>query len=169
MKGRTTLHNNLAQLTTAAPLFLANSFANKKAEWLFFTAVPVLSDGFRVTSCRFVQCRFRNLLIIQECIPVGCVPPLVDCIPACTAGGVCTCVPAGGYLPGRCTCQGRGTCPKGVPAGGVPAKGGVPARGCTCWGVLARGVYLPGGTCTSTPPCEQVQKYYLAPIFLCGR
>ena len=36
-------------------------------------------------------------------------------------------------------------------------------------GVPAQGVYLPG----DTPPCEQndrqVQKYYLAPNFVCGR
>ena len=47
-------------------------------------------------------------------------------------------------------------------------------------GVPAQGVYLPGGvpaqgsTCPGTPlPCEQndrqLQKYYLAPNFVCGR
>ena len=59
------------------------------------------------------------------------------------------------------------TCLGGVPARAVPAQGvyllGLPAGGCTC----------PGGSCPGTPPCEQndrqVQKYYLAPNFVCGR
>ena len=79
----------------------------------------------------------------------------------------------GMYLPAVCTCL-------GVPArGDVPAQGGVPAqrvylprvvylpRGCTC-----PGVYLPGEVpAQGLAPCEQndrqVQKYYLAPNFVC--
>ena len=63
--------------------------------------------------------------------------------------------------------------------GGTWYRGGVPGRGCT-WsqglgGVSAPGVYLVpgGGGVSGTPPCEQndkqVQKYYLAPNFVCGR
>ena len=49
--------------------------------------------------------------------------------------------------------------------GGVYLVWGVPGPG---------GVYLvPGGVVSGTPPCEQndrqVQKYYLAPNFVCGR
>ena len=79
---------------------------------------------------------------------------LFDPIPACIAGGYLPGgVPAWGYLPrGVCTCQGC-TC-QGI----VPAQGGVPAQD-----------YLP----RLPPPCErndrQVQKYYLAPNFVCGR
>ena len=87
----------------------------------------------------------------------------------------------GVYLPGGCTCLG------GVPAQGVYLSvggtcWGVPARGCTCLGVyLPRGCTCPGGvpaqggcTCPGAPPsCEQndrqVQKYYIAPNFVCGR
>ena len=69
----------------------------------------------------------------QECIPVGCVPPVHW--------------PSGG----------------GLPAGGVPAWGGVPPRGCTCrgdllggctcqGGVPARGGDLPGGVPTQGIP-----------------
>ena len=105
----------------------------------------------------------------QECIPVGSVPPACcPYLPACTA-------PRGVPAPGGCTCQGGCTCWGCTCRGGVPAQGSVPA-----WGYLPRGVvYLPGGytcqggTCPGTPPCEQndrqVQKYYLAPNFICGR
>ena len=58
----------------------------------------------------------------------------------------------GRYLPRGCTYLGGG------PTGGVPVQGGVPAQG----------VYLPRYS-----PCEQndrqVQKYYLAPNFVCGQ
>ena len=83
-------------------------------------------------------------------------------------GGVSAQLP-GGTCPGGVsaqggTCLGGCTCPGGVPAqgvylprGGVPTQGGVPARG-----VPAK-----------VPPREQnerqVQKYYLAPNFVCGR
>ena len=116
----------------------------------------------------------QNSIVKQECIPVGCIlPACCPYLPACTA-------PRGVYLPGGCTCWGC-TCP-GVylPMGGVPVW-----DGCTCpgsvpvWGVYlpggstCLGVYLPGGTCPGTPPCEQndrqVQKYYLAPNFVCGQ
>ena len=119
----------------------------------------------------------------QEWIPVGCIPPACcPYLPACTAPGEGVYLPRGVYLPGGCTCPGgRGvdTCPGGctclgdVPAWGCTCQGGVPAqgcylpRGCTCQG----GVPVPGGTCPGTPPCEQndrqVQKYYLAPNFIC--
>ena len=73
-------------------------------------------------------------------------------------------VPAqGGYLPG-------GTCLGGVPFRGVYLPGSVPAQGGTCpeWGCTCPGGYLPWYS-----PCEQnvrqVQKYYLAPNFVCGR
>ena len=63
------------------------------------------------------------------------------------------------------------TFPGGVPAWGVPARGG---ETYLSGGVSAQGVYLPWGcTCPGSPPCEQndrqVQKYYLAPNFVCGR
>ena len=43
----------------------------------------------------------------QDCIPVGCVPPLGDCIPACTAqeGFFPGCVPRGCVCPGGCCAQ----------------------------------------------------------------
>ena len=64
----------------------------------------------------------------------------------------------------------------GVPAGGVPG-GGVPAREMYLLGVYLAGVLVQGGVPTRGylpryPPCEQndrqVQKYYLAPNFVCG-
>ena len=68
-------------------------------------------------------------------------------------------------------CSGRGCTCQGV----VPAHRGVPSGGCTCqgvpaqWGVPARGVPVQ----VLLPLCEQndrqVQKYYLAPNFICGR
>ena len=59
--------------------------------------------------CFEIETKSRN--IPQECIPVGCVPPLVDRIPACTDGG-CSCL---GGVPARgCTFQG-GYMPMGVP------------------------------------------------------
>ena len=106
--------------------------------------------------------------------------------------GGCTCS-WGVYLvlggvpgPGGCTCSwGVYWCQGGVPGAGgctwswgVSAPGGVPApRG--SWGVylLPGGVPGPGGCtwsrgCQVLPPCEQndkqVQKYYLAPNFVCG-
>ena len=73
-------------------------------------------------------------------------------------------LPGGGYLPGGCTCPGKGgggvparggcTCQGGVPAqggylpgGGYTCLGGIPAWGCTwqgvpAWGVPAQGAYL---------------------------
>ena len=120
--------------------------------------------------------------------------PLVDCIPLCIAGG-CTC-PGGtchwgggqvylprGFLPGDvsawgCTCLGgvpawgvparRCTCLGGVPVGGVPTCGVYLPGGCTCLGGVPAWGYLPRYS-----PCEQndrqVQKYYLAPNFVCGQ
>ena len=80
--------------------------------------------------------------------------------------GICTCPEV--YLPGGCTCPGRGVylpvvvylprgyLPREVPVqGGVPSHGGVPSQGGTCTG----GVPVQGGvTCPGTPPpptCEQ--------------
>ena len=85
-------------------------------------------------------------------LPRGCT------CPGCTCLGRCTCpgryLPRGVYLPGCVPARGEGTCP----GGRVPAQ-----EGCTC-----QGVYLPRYS-----PCEQndrqVQKYYLAPNFVCGR
>ena len=58
----------------------------------------------------------------------------------------------GGYYQGACTCTGGVYLPGGVPAQGVPTQ--VPPR-------------------RYTHSCEkndrQVQKYYLAPNFVCGR
>ena len=79
------------------------------------------------------------ILLQQECIPVGCVPPACcSYLPACTASRW------GVYPPG--------TCPGGVPAWGVvPAQGGVTAQGggCTCpeGCTCPRGCTCPGG-CT---------------------
>ena len=104
-----------------------------------------LSSGHR----KYDDCRLK-FFIIQECIPVGCVPPICcPYLPACTAHGGFTC-------PGGCTCLGvylaRGVYLSG--GGGVPAWGylprGVPAWGCTCPGdVLAcgEGHTCLGGTC----------------------
>ena len=86
---------------------------------------------------------------------------------------------------------GLGVLVPGVLVPGVPgpggctwSQGGVPgSRGYLVQGVYLvlggvpgpKGVYLvPGGTCPGIPPpCEQndrqVQKYYLAPNFVCGR
>ena len=55
----------------------------------------------------------QRILKIQECIPVGCVPPAywsypsMHCGGGCTFLGGCTC-PVGCrvYLPGGCTCPG---------------------------------------------------------------
>ena len=84
---------------------------------------------------------------IQECIPVGCVPPARR--PYLPGPGGVYLVPGGVPGPGGCTWS----------QGGVPGLGG-----CT-WsrGVyLARGVpapggvyLLPGGTWSGTPPREQ--------------
>ena len=93
--------------------------------------------------------RTARLLTVSQHALMGGVPALrYTCL-----GGV----PAWGmYLPrGMYLC----TCPEGVPAGGCTCLGGV----CTC-----RGCTYPG-----TPHCEQndrqVQIYYLAPNFFCGR
>ena len=88
----------------------------------------------------------------KDCIPVRCIlPACCPHLPACTALG-------GGLFPG-----------------GVSAPGG---------NVCSRGFCFQGGTCLwsggvypsmqwGRPPCEQndrqVQKYYLAPNFVCGR
>ena len=72
------------------------------------------------------------------------------------------------------------------PGGGAWSQGGAWSGGCLVWGcvygpggcLVLRGVPGPGGggvpACTEAyPPCEQndkqVQKYYLAPNFVCGR
>ena len=78
------------------------------------------------------------------------------------------------YLPGGCTCPG-GVPAQGVylPGGvhlprgeGVPAQRGVPAQGGVYLTQVHAGIHTP-------PPREQndrqVQKYYLAPNFVCGR
>ena len=85
----------------------------------------------------------------QYCIPVGCVPP--------------ACCP---YLP-ACTAPGGG-----LRLGGVPTSG---PGGCVCslgYLPLVLGGCIPAGN-GAEPPCEQndrqVQKYYLAPNFICGR
>ena len=66
-----------------------------------------------------------------------------------------------GYLPGGCTCPGVGvTCPAGVPARGW----GLPAQGGTCPGGVPAQVPL-----THEQNDRQVQKYYLALNFVCGR
>ena len=114
---------------------------------------------------------------LQGGVPAkGCTCPGWVYLP----GGTCLGgVPAQGvYRPGGCTCPG------GVPARGCTCPGlGVPSWGCTCTrelylprGYLPRRVYLPGGDLPSgvpahvlPPPCEQVQKYNLAPNFFCGR
>ena len=96
--------------------------------------------------------------------------PSMHCWGVYLPGGV----PAWGvYLPGGCTCPG------GVPARGwCICLGDVPAGGCTyLGGVPAWGVYLPRGggvpaQVLSPPPVNRmtdVQKYYLAPDFVCGR
>ena len=59
----------------------------------------------------------------------------------------------------------------------IGGPGGVPTRGYLSRvylpGVSAQGVYLLVGACPGIPPCEQndrqVQKYYLAPKFVCRR
>ena len=113
--------------------------------------------------------------------------PAGGCIFSFCLPGVCTCQFRGVYLLGVYLLGGipaRGCTCLGVPAEGVyllegvPA-GGVPARECTCQGMYLLGVYLPGRcTCQGVPaqvlpPREQndrqVQKYYLAPNFVCGR
>ena len=92
--------------------------------------------------------RTAHLLTASQHALLGGVPAQGVYLPGGVLCGACTCLegPAQeGYLPG-------GTC-----LVGVPAHGGLCARGCTC----------PG-----TPPWEQndrqVQKYYLAPNFVCG-
>ena len=130
------------------------------------------------------------------CVPPAWCPHLPACIVlgGCTCqedvpaqGGIptwgCTC-------PRECTCQGSVSAQGVYLPGGVPAGGYLPGEKCTCWGVPAQGgtcpgdvpalgvVYLPGGctcqggTCQGTPSLWtewQVQKYYLAPNFVCGR
>ena len=127
----------------------------------------IFSVETRIHSSRMRTARL--LTLSQHALPGG-VP---------TRG--CTC--PGVYLPrGVCACLGGVYLPGGVPVQGVYLpRGGVPARGCSFpGGYLLRGVYLPGGctcpggTCLGTlPPCvqndRQVQKYYLAPNFVCGR
>ena len=116
----------------------------------------------------------------------------------CTGGSVCSqevCVPGPGLGgvsgPGGCTWYWGCVCSWGCTwsRGGVPglggciwsrgrctwsggytlSRGGVPGWGVCSWG----GVYLVMGGCQILPPCEQndkqVQKYYLAPNFACGR
>ena len=129
----------------------------------------------------------------QECIPVRCVLPTCWLYPTMHCRGVYL---PGGYLPlGGQVYLPRGFLPGDVSAGGCTCLGGVPAWGvparrCTCLGgvpvggVPTCGVYLPGGcTCLGGvpawgylprySPCEQndrqVQKYYLAPNFVCGQ
>ena len=98
-------------------------------------------------SAVFLLSNVATAFLVQECIPVGCVPPACWPYPSMHCGGG---VPAWG-----CTYLG------GVPAQVVPSQGGVPARGYTYLGVVpAQGGYLPGGlcvpargsTCPGTPP-----------------
>ena len=101
-------------------------------------------------------------------------------------GGVCSwwrgvyLVPGGCTWSWGCTWSQGGVCSQGVhlvwgctwSQGGWPGPRGVSAPwggGCTwSWGCLLQGLGVSG-----TPPCEQndkqVQKYYLAPNFVCGR
>ena len=51
-----------------------------------------------------------------------------------------------------------------VPARGLYLPGGVPT-----WGVPAQGRYLPRYSHLCEQNDRQVQKYYLAPNFVCGR
>ena len=88
-----------------------------------------------------------QIICLQECIPVGCVPP-VCCpyLPACTAGGGVYLPGPGGYLIwGRVPAWSWGVYLPGL--GGYLVPGGtclVP--GCTCLVLGVRGV------CPGTPP-----------------
>ena len=82
--------------------------------------------------------------IKQECIPVGCVPPVHWPYLPVYSGGVCS---QGGV------CSWRGVCSRGCP--------------------LPRGVY-PSMHWGRHPPVNRILdtrlwKYYLAPKFVCGR
>ena len=85
---------------------------------------------------------------IQDCIPVGCIPPACcPHLPACTAlGGGC--LVGGGLLPGDRGVPGLGGCLVG---GGLfpGGSGGVPGLG----GCLVLGVSA------SAPPCEQNHRH----------
>ena len=103
------------------------------------------------------MCTARLLTVSQHALFRVCVYPSMHCL----GGGE----PAREvYLPRGCTCPGVY-----LLGGSVPAREGVPSQGCTFPG----GVPAGGGTCPGTSPCEQndrqVQKYDLAPNFVCGR
>ena len=113
---------------------------------------------------------FSKNVAKQECIPVACVlPACCPYLPACTTPG--------GTSPGGVPAQ-RGVAPAqgGTCPGGVPAQRGVaPAQRGTCRGGTCPGGVPDPGACwdTHASPREQndrqVQKYYLAANFACGR
>ena len=112
---------------------------------------------------------WRQPLKIQDCIPVGCVPPARWPY----LGGVLS--PRGG-VPAQGGVPAWGEyLPRGVPGQGeVPAQGGVCPWGSTCpGGVPAWGEYLPGGCLPRGVPAQvlppvnrildtRLWKYYLA-------
>ena len=84
----------------------------------------------------------------------------------------------GGSAPGGCLLPGESSLGGCLLQGGVCSPGDVCSGVCLLWGVYAPGVSAQGGVPVSRgdqvlPPCEQndkqVQKYYLAPNFVCGR
>ena len=124
--------------------------------------------------------RTARLLTVSQYAPWpgrGCTSLGGTCLGVYLPGG-CTCpgvyLPRG-YLPGGCTCQG-GTCLWGVPACGVylpgvylPAGGGSAPGGCAClWSLGGVSQHAIGQTPREQND-RQVQKYYLAPNFVCGR
>ena len=123
---------------------------------------------------------FQNFLETsykQECIPVGCLPPvhrpyLVSAWSR--GGGLCTW--SRGGVPGPRGC----TWPWGVPGlGDVPGPGGVPGpRGCTWswWSYLVPGGCTWSGRCTWSgtppPPVDRITdacKNITLPQLRCGR
>ena len=127
----------LSQIMSVNRIVNANC---RSAEQWYIHQVPDLSYGhiflFSDSLTHELFSKKPANIIITRCIPVGCVPPACyPYLPACTAlGGTCW----------GCTCLGD------VPGPGrVYLPGGVPGSGgCTCV----------GGTCPSTPPCEQNDK-----------
>ena len=99
---------------------------------------------FRWKSAR--TCHIRNefeIMIKQDCIPVGCVPPARwPYLPACyTGGGVSA--PGGCLLHGGCLLRGECLLRGDVCSRGVSALGGCLLQGCLLWGMSAPG----GSTC----------------------
>ena len=115
-------------------------------------------------------------IVLQECIPVGCVPAArqpyaVVCFPGGgSASGVSA--PGGGSASGG-VCS-RGVCPRGQ--GGLLRGGLLLGGGGLLWGVCSRGVPGPGlggsasggiPACTEadTPPPPTVDRHTLVKIF----